>query len=105
MNLHQQIEIQTIQGREISPREIMTLIGHEHTKRRKMGGKAGDDHGRNMQITGDGHGMQRPGAARGKKREVAGVIALLDRHLSHGQGHLGQRYLDNGTGRFHGGKP
>ena len=60
-----------------------------------MRGEQRHDHGRNVQLAGDRHHVQRPGAARGDQREVARIVALGDRDLAHRERHLGDRDLDD----------
>ena len=73
----------------------MALVREQHAERRKMRWEPGDHDRGDAQVARNGHRMKRPGAARGDKREIAGIIALLDGDLAHGQRHLGDGDIHN----------
>ena len=59
----------------------------------KCAGKKRHDHRRDVQLARDRDGVQRAGAAGGDEREVARIVALLDRDLAHRERHVRDRDL------------
>ena len=83
---------------------ILAHVGQQHAERREVRRQIRHDHGRNLQVARDLHGVQRTGAADRDEREVARIVAALDRDAAHGERHLGDGDLHDAVrdlGRVH----
>ena len=83
--------------------DIVVLdVGREQSQRREVAGMARHQHRRDAHAFREGEGVHRPRAAEGDQREVAGIVAALDRDLPDGGGHAGDGDGDDALGElFH----
>ena len=76
--------------------EIVALVREQHAERGEMRGKQRHDDLRNVELARNRDHVQRARAARGDQREIAGIIALRDRHFAHRERHFGDGDVEDG---------
>jgi hypothetical protein len=79
--------------------EVVAQVSQGTAERRGDARQERHDDRRHAKLAGDGYGVQRPSAAEGDKREVARIVAALDRDCADGPGLAVVADADDGLSR------
>ena len=82
------VRVGVVGGPQEHLRQVVADVDHQAAERRPGAGARRDEHGRHAQLLRERGAVQRAGAAERDERELARVVAALERDDPHGVGHV-----------------
>ena len=92
--------VEVVPEARVAARQIVTQVGEQHAERAQDGGEARHDHRRDPELLRDRPRVHRPGPAGDDERQLARVVAALERDVLRPGGHHQVDHLGHRGGRL-----